>query len=150
MIAFANLHDDFMIDRIPLSEIISIQANGDMWSPCKRTVPPPLQTGVSTFGGANVGGTAASDKSHTLEINTEPGGYNSGNAYYLQTNSDEELTDLLPKFKALVEIAFRRTKQITVGARIHKAIKAIFTNYYLQVFIAAMIILVRQPHHLFP
>ncbi len=140
------MHDDFMIDRIPLSEIISIQANGDAWSPYKRSLLTHSPMIVSPFLGASGSGTASSDKSHNIfEIYTEPDGYNSGNTFYLQTNSEEELTDLLPKLKSRVEVAFRKTKQITVGARIHKTIKAVFTNYYFQLFIAIMIILVSLP-----
>jgi hypothetical protein len=81
-----------------------------------------------------------------FEIQTDPNGYNSGNVYYLQANSDQELADLLPKLKSMVEIAFRKTKQTTVGAKVHANIKAFFTSYYFQLFIAIMIIMVRLAH----
>jgi hypothetical protein len=98
--------------------------------------------------GASTNNFTATDRCHTIfEIHTDPGGYNSGNGYYLQANSDLEFSELLPKLKSMVEIAVRKTKQTTVGGRIHKIIRAFFTSYYFQLFIAIMIIMVRPSSH---
>ena len=144
IIAFANMNDDVMIDCIPLSEIISIQANGETWKSDPGSAPPTSQNVSIPFPGANPGPTIAADSHEIFEIHTEPGGYNSGNTYYLQT-TEQELADVLPKFKMNIEIAVRRTKQTTLRTCAHNIIKSIFTNYYFQLFIAFMIILVRYP-----
>jgi hypothetical protein len=138
------MNDDVMIDCIPLSEIISIQANGETWKSDPGSAPPTSQNVSIPFPGANPGPTIAADSHEIFEIHTEPGGYNSGNTYYLQT-TEQELADVLPKFKMNIEIAVRRTKQTTLRTCAHNIIKSIFTNYYFQLFIAVMIILVRYP-----
>ncbi len=147
IIAFSKMNDEFIIDRIPLSEIISIQANGETWTPDSRSAPTPPQNIVVPFFGANTSSTVVIDKApHTFEIYTEQSGYNSGNTYYLQANSDQELANLLPRLKSMIAAAVRKTKQITIGARVHLAIKSFFGSYYFQFFIAIMIILVlRRP-----
>ena len=105
-----NLHFAFNrmeqeIDRIPLSEVTFINA----------VVEKDVNTSECF---SSLRCEDLEDGLHFVRIKTEPGGHNSGRAYYLRAESKDELSSIIGDLKAIAKAAKKRSQARTTIQRL--------------------------------
>ncbi len=129
-IHFAFKGEDEEIDRIPLAEITLINVMIDLDIGAELNDP----TVLSAHG------------EHRIQVSTEPGGYNSGRAYYILTNSELRLDEILRDMRKGVREARKRRDNRTLFQRIQLHTRKIYESSASQALIILLIALVNPRH----
>ncbi len=127
-IHFAFKGEDVEIDRIPLAEItmINVMIDSDIGTELNNC------TVLSAHG------------EHRIQISTELGGYNSGRAYYILTNSKLKLDEILRDMRKGVLDATKRRDNHTPFQRIQLKVRRIYESAPSQALIILLIALVTR------
>ena len=122
---FAQLHDDMIIDKIPMSEVELVREMKNVQLENK-----------------NSRGEAE------LMIETHPDGYNSGRIYYLQAESRSTCQNLIQTLRERCTKAREKANAQTALAQAQQYVGKIYRSKYFQNFVAVLIIAVcSQDYH---
>ena len=128
-IHFAFKNKDQEIDRIPLSEVTSI-----------NLINENETEGSDTFSSLRCDD--FEDGLQVLRIKTVHGGHNSGRAYYLRTENKTESNDLVEKLKRNAKAAGKRARARTTFQRAQLRVRKAYDSQWSQGLIAMIIVLV--------
>jgi hypothetical protein len=140
MIAFANINDDALIDKIPLHEIVKIEAVTDLRSIADGGVADRSQKSFSVMAPNNSMRINA-ESFEVLRIFTLPNGHNAGREYCLRAESSQLCEELISKISDNSKAA-KRAAADSKFARFHLKIQQMFASERFQAATAALIILV--------
>ncbi len=114
------------IDRIPLAEI----------------------TTITTVVDSNIGAELNENESlrpeeeHVIQIATEQGGYNSGRAYYLRTDSKNTLDKFIGNMRRCVRVARKQRDNLNIFQRVQLKVRRVYESAPSQGLIIFLIALV--------
>ncbi len=136
---FTFLDDDYVVDCIPLAEIIQLKKLGPEGK-YEAHLAGSESTNLSAFDLEGL----SSDR--ILRIDTNPDGYNSGRTYYLQIDSDGEFSRLAINLTEYVKIAKKRLEAKTVLERSKKKVREVFHSSAFQCGASFCILAVSYRH----
>jgi hypothetical protein len=128
VIAFARLDEDVLLDAVPLSEVIGID--------CMKEVDQDDVASKSNF-------ESAVNFTHAFQIRTKKDGFNAGRKYFIQANSDEELTQLVDEISKVAIIAAEREAARSKWEKIQLDVREFYNASWLQGAAAFLIIAVQ-------
>ena len=141
IIAFANLHDEDVLDVIPMSEILIIR---------EMSVINEIADGSSEFNADtenedvdNDGEIEGTETKNVLQIETTPEGYNSGRPYQIQTKNSQDFRAIFEDLTKLSAIARDEAEKKSKFKKLQVRVGKVFNSNPMQQFLAIMIFGVR-------
>ncbi len=123
---FAFKGDDNEIDNIPLSEITMINAAKES----------EIGAGLSDKSGQHM------EEEHTIHLSTEPGGHNSGRAYYFRLCSKPKLDAVTGDLKKYARDARKRRDNHNIFQRFQLKVRMVYESTPAKAMVIFLIALV--------
>jgi hypothetical protein len=126
VISFAFVKDEMEIDNIPLSEVEFVKEMAEVLEnrPRVEVLDP---------------GDGAPDNSHALQISTAKEGHNSGRAYYLRVESQEQMETFMTYLQKSSKAARRRAEARSFFRKSQYQARKIYESNAVQSLVAALI-----------
>ena len=126
LIAFAFVGEEAQIDHIPFAEVTYVkemtEAPSDDYDPEDRHF------------------------SHAMQIGTREDGYNSGRIYYISTDSQEALDDLIQLMDRLAKVARARAEARNWFRKLQMAVRKKYNSSAFQSLMAVLIAAASRPN----
>jgi hypothetical protein len=126
VIAFARLDEDVLLDAVPLAEVTGIDTMQDV-----------DQNDISKNNFES-----AVDFTNAFQIRTKKDGFNAGRKYFIQANSEEELTQLVAEITHVAKVAVEREAARSKWERMQTRVQIFYNNSWFQGIAAFLIIAV--------
>ena len=128
VIAFSRPGEEVLLDAVPMEEVIGID---------------PFQTSdESEVAKSNF--ESSLDFTYAFQIRTKKDGFNAGRKYFIQTDSDEVMDELIAEISQIAKAISKRLATKSKWSKVQKRVRRVYNSRVFQGVAAFLIIAVKN------